>query len=261
MDNGQLPASVFNRRLFIFNCQCLSLIKPSAAYLLAQLLSGVLHPLLMPTMLHAVLFTCTPTVLGQVDEPTQWRLLLVIFILTFLVPLFFTFFLLQYGLAGSWSWPRSTPAEEIPFPAGADQTSLFGRLQMQDRSRRFVPFLFTTFIYGADTFLFTRNLSALHLSVVILGAMSVCIGLVTVITLFWKISAHGVGIGGMIGFLFGIGYSFTAVELLYPVVITILVAGMLLSARLYLNSHTPAETGSGFLLGLFICFTAVVIWG
>lgn len=239
------------------------LIRSSTAHLLAQVLSGVLHPLLMPTMLHAVLFAFTPTVLGRVDEATQWRLLLVIFILTFLVPLFFTFFLLQYGLAGTWSWPESTPGEEISLPAAADaeQTSLFGRLQMQDRSRRFMPFLFTTFIYGADTFLFTRNLSALHLSVVMLGAMSVCIGLVTVITLFWKISAHGVGIGGMIGFLFGIGYKFTAVELLYPVLITILIAGMLLSARLYLNSHTPGETGSGFLLGLSICFTAVIIWG
>lgn len=224
----------------------------------------MLHPLLMPTVLHAVLFLVTPSVLGRVDEANQWRLLLVIFILTFLVPLFFTYFLLQYGLAGIWGWEKRTPqAEEGPWRGEMQDASptLFGKLEMQDRSQRFVPFLFTTFIYGADTFLFTRNLSALHVSVVILGAVSVCIGLVTVITLFWKISAHAVGIGGMIGFLFGIGYAFTAVELLYPVLITILVAGLLLSARLYLNSHTPAETGAGFLLGLTVCFSAMLIWG
>ena len=217
----------------------------------------------MPTVLHAVLFAFTPSLLGRVDESTQWRLLLVIFILTFLVPLFFTFFLLQYGLAGTWGWGKNAGDDQNSFPAGGftAQPAMFDRLQMQDRTRRFVPFLFTTFIYGADTFLFTRNLSALHLSVVILGAVSVCIGLVTVITLFWKISAHAVGIGGMIGFLFGIGYTFTAIELLYPVLLTILAAGMLLSARLYLNSHTPSETGAGFLLGLTVCLSAVVIWG
>jgi membrane-associated phospholipid phosphatase len=94
--------------------------------------------------------------------------------------------------------------------------------------------------------------------VVILAAVSVCIGLVTLITLFWKISAHAVGTGGLLGFLFGIVYSFAAVELLYPTLVCVLAAGLLLSARLYLNAHTPAEVGAGFLLGLTICFTAVV---
>ncbi len=123
-----------------------------------------------------------------------------------------------------------------------------------------MPFLFTTFIYGADTFLLTRNLSSLHLSVVILAAVSVCIGLVTLVTLFWKISAHAVGTGGLLGFLFGIVYSFAAMELLYPTLACVLATGLLLSARLYLNAHTPAEVGAGFLLGLAVCFTAVVGW-
>jgi membrane-associated phospholipid phosphatase len=88
--------------------------------------------------------------------------------------------------------------------------------------------------------------------------VSVCIGLVTLITLFWKISAHAVGTGGLLGFLFGIVYSFAATELLYPTLVCVLATGLLLSARLYLNAHTPVEVGAGFLLGLTVCFTAVV---
>ncbi len=212
---------------------------------------------MMPTLLHGLLFLFAPSVIRHVDGDNQWRLLLVIFILTFLLPLFFTYFLLQYGGIGALA-PKNARDEDIP---AVGQEPLLQRLQMQDRSQRFVPFLFTTFIYGADTFLFTRNLSNLHLSTVILAAVSVCIGLVTVITLFWKISAHAVGIGGLLGFLFGIVYGFAAVELLYPTLVCLLAAGLLLTARLYLNTHTPAQVGVGFLLGLAVCFGAVIGWG
>jgi hypothetical protein len=223
--------------------------------LLAVLLSAVLHPLLMPTLLHGLLLVFAPSVFTRLDDDNQWRLLLMIFILTFLVPLFVTYFLLQSGWAGSWR--GADPESEAPNAGG----ELLQNLQMEDRSRRVVPFLFTTFIYGADTFLLTRNLSSLHLSVVILAAVSVCIGLVTLVTLFWKISAHAVGTGGLLGFLFGIIYDFAAVELLYPTLACVLAAGLLLSARLYLNAHTPAQVGAGFLLGLMVCFAAVVGWG
>ena len=217
------------------------------------MLSAVLHPLLMPTLLHGLLLAFAPSVFTRLDDDNQWRLLLMMFILTFLLPLFITYFLLQTGWAGPWRGTAGTDEA-----AGDGREPLLRQIQLEDRSRRFVPFLFTTFIYGADTFLLTRNLSSLHLSVVILGAVSVCIGLVTLITLFWKISAHAVGTGGLLGFLFGIVYSFAASELLYPTLACVLAAGLLLSARLYLNAHTPAEVGAGFLLGLAVCFTAVV---
>jgi membrane-associated phospholipid phosphatase len=219
-------------------------------------LSAVLHPLLMPTLLHGLLLVFAPSVFTRLDDDNQWRLLLMIFILTFLLPLFITYFLLQAGWAGSWRGA----AEESETPH-AGREPLLQNLRMEDRSRRIVPFLFTTFIYGADTFLLTRNLSSLHLSVVILAAVSVCIGLVTLVTLFWKISAHAVGTGGLLGFLFGIVYDFAAIELLYPTLACVLATGLLLSARLYLNAHTPAQVAAGFLLGLAVCFTAVVMWG
>jgi membrane-associated phospholipid phosphatase len=213
---------------------------------------------MMPTLLHGLLFVFAPSIVRHVDDANQWRLLLVIFILTFLLPLFFTYFLLQYGGIGALA-RKNAADEERPEEATAEP--LLHRLQMQDRSQRFVPFLFTTFIYGADTFLFTRNLSNLYLSTVILAAVSVCIGLVTLVTLFWKISAHAVGIGGLLGFLFGIVYHFAAIELLYPTIVCLLAAGLLLTARLYLNTHTPAQVGAGFLLGLTVCFGAVIGWG
>ncbi len=231
------------------------LINSPTPKLLAHLLSAVLHPLLMPTLLHGLLLLFAPSVFTRLDDDNQWRLLLMIFILTFVVPLFITYFLLQSGWAGA--WPGTAEESETPGSGG----ELLENFRMEDRSRRIVPFLFTTFIYGADTFLLTRNVSSLHLSVVILGAVSVCIGLVTLVTLFWKISAHAVGTGGLLGFLFGIVYDFAVIELLYPTLACVLAAGLLLSARLYLNAHTPAQVGAGFLLGLTICFAAVVGWG
>lgn len=234
----------------------LKLINSPTPKLLAHVLSAVLHPLLMPTLLHGLLLVFVPSVFTRLDDENQWRLLLMIFILTFVLPLSLTYFLIQSGWAGS---GRGAAAESDAPDAG--RGPLLENLQMEDRSRRIVPFLFTTCIYGADTFLLTRNLSSLHLSVVILAAVSVCIGVVTLVTVFWKISAHAVGSGGLLGFLFGIIYDFAAIELLYPTLACVLAAGLLLSARLYLNVHTPAQVGAGFLLGITVCFAAIVGWG
>ncbi len=61
----------------------------------------MLHPLLMPTLLHGLLLAFAPSVFTRLDDDNQWRLLLMIFILTFLLPLFITYFLLQAGWAGA----------------------------------------------------------------------------------------------------------------------------------------------------------------
>jgi hypothetical protein len=208
----------------------------------------------MPTLLHGLLLLFVPSVFSRLDDENQWRLLLMIFILTFLLPLLITYFLLQSGWPGPWRGAAASDA------AAAGREPSLQNWQMEDRSQRIVPFLFTTFIYGADTFLLTRNLSSLHLSVVILAAVSVCIGLVTLVTLFWKISAHAVGTGGLLGFLLGIVYAFAAIELLYPTLACVLPAACCSRPASTSTPTPPAEVGAGFLLGLAVCFTAVVAW-
>jgi hypothetical protein len=84
--------------------------------------------------------------------------------------------------------------------------------------------------------------------------------LVSVITLFWKISVHSVSVNSMVGFLMAAMVSKVEPELLYPLLGSILAAGAVMSARLYLDVHSPAQVGWGCLLGFAISFTATWIY-
>ncbi len=42
--------------------------------------------------------------------------------------------------------------------------------------------------------------------------------------------------------------------LLIPVVVSVILAGIVSSARLYLNAHTPHEVYAGVVLGFAVCF-------
>jgi membrane-associated phospholipid phosphatase len=198
---------------------------------LALALSALLHPLLMPTLLFAILLYFSPAVFGIANEAMQWRLLILIFFTTFLIPLLSMLLMFRVRSISS--------------------------LTLDNKNERFMPFLTTTFFYMVTTFLFMRQMQGYYTMIVVLGSITFSIALVTLITVYWKISAHSVGICGVIGFLFGFYQKYADPMLFYPILAIILLAGLLMSARLYLNSHTPAQVFAGSLLGLIINFATV----
>lgn len=83
-----------------------------------------------------------------------------------------------------------------------------------------------------------------------------CVMIALIVTPFWKISLHMIPMGGAtamfaIYMLAGIG------SLFLTLIITIILSGMLASARLYLGLHTPAQVAVGYLTGFLT--TSVVI--
>lgn len=124
-----------------------------------------------------------------------------------------------------------------------------GNMFMEDRKERFYPFLFTGFFYAAIAYMFLQ--SGLHANVVvIMGGIALSVILVAIITHFWKISAHAVGICGVLGYVLIIAVYYPYELMLYPIIGVAFLAGLLLSARLNLNAHTPAQVFAGALLGL-----------
>jgi hypothetical protein len=91
----------------------------------------------------------------------------------------------------------------------------------------------------------------------ILWSITAVIFFVAIISLWWQISAHAAGIGGVIGALAGILIQFGETELFIPLLCLIFMAGYLIAARLALNAHTPAQVGLGFLLGIVLSLTSV----
>lgn len=191
----------------------------------------------MPTFLFGILLFQVPGTIGldAFSERARMSLLLLISIGTFGVPSLLIYYLYRQGLLSS--------------------------LHMDDRAERRLPYLVTGLIYTFLTFLFAFRMQLISETApevaIILGSITVSILLVGVISLFWKISAHSVGIGGSIGALLGIMLKFSETDLFFALIALTILAGLVGSARLHLNAHTPAQIGAGLALGLTVSLVTV----
>lgn len=126
-------------------------------------------------------------------------------------------------------------------------------LQMPKREERIIPFMITCASYLGIIYLYTE---VLHLNLdpkihsFIAGAtIAIIVGLI--ITLSWKISLHMIGIGGVVGMIVLVSKLGENI-LLYPLILTILLAGIIGFGRLFLKAHNIHQVIAGFFLG-FIC--------
>jgi membrane-associated phospholipid phosphatase len=127
---------------------------------------------------------------------------------------------------------------------------------VDDIAERRLPYLACVVVYGVATYLFGWQLQpvgelAPQISV-ILASVTLSLILVTMVSYFWKISAHATGIGGSIGMISALMVRFDEPALLSPLLLTILIGGWLMSARLQLNAHTPSQILAGVFCGLLV---------
>ena len=192
----------------------------------------VFHPLILTSYLFALLFIITPDLVGVSAFELQalGSLLLLLFLNTFIAPSLVVYYFQKMGFIKT--------------------------MHVDDLAERRLPYFACIIIYGLATYLFGWQLQPIselapQISF-ILGGATVSLLIVAVVSLFWKISAHATGIGGTIGMLTGLIIRFDESQLLSPLLITVLIGGWLLSARLHLNAHTPAQIGVGVFCGLMV---------
>lgn len=196
--------------------------------ILANLISYILHPLLMPTLLLLILLFFLPQSLQPVYGRIALMIILLVFITTFIIP-----------------------ALSI---LGLRSTMTISSMKLRNRSERVIPFTFITIFYGITTYLFHSKIEINDLILSIFIGASFLVAVLTIITIFFKISVHAAGAGCMVGFLLSIALIFPEHNLMWALVTVVLLSGIIMSARLYLDAHTPVEVYSGFTLGLFISF-------
>lgn len=207
---------------------------------IALLLSVVLHPLLMPTYLFGVLFSLAPDLVGvsTLGASARWSLLLLLFLNTFLAPALLIYYFYRLGLVKS--------------------------LHLENLRDRRIPYLATTLIYTLSTYLFGWRLEPVSDLVpqiaVVLGSITVSIAMIGLVSLWWQISAHATGVGGFLGAFGGLFLRYNDTILFYPVILGILITGLIMSARLHLNAHTPAQVSAGLGVGLLISIAAVFLY-
>ena len=95
---------------------------------------------------------------------------------------------------------------------------------------------------------------------VILIAMTIMVLVVTLVTIYWKISVHSTALSGLVGFILGLMFKVPSTDLLFPLIASIMMTGTVMTARLALNAHTPAQILGGTLVGLVMGVGSIVIF-
>lgn len=194
--------------------------------LFANIISGVFHPLLMITYGVLMVLLCTYLAI----YPPTMKLLLIggAFLSTALIPGLFIFMMVKSGAAVD--------------------------MELSERRERVVPYLILiTSVLVCVFYMYKMMLPFWFLSLLIGAGVALLLALV--INFFWKISAHMLGIGGLLGGVMGV----SRVHLMNPYwafIIVIVIAGLLGMSRIFLKRHTPMQVYAGFGLGFICTFVA-----
>jgi hypothetical protein len=183
----------------------------------------------------AMLSFLVPSLLYPISMESQFGFILLIFLMTFILPALNIGFFRMFGTISSF--------------------------QMKTRRERILPFTFISVLYCVVTYLFyTKTRVSLEDNLFRLLLIIDCLVVfATVITVFYKVSIHSLGICGMLGIIFPLNTMANSHILFYPTLITLVLAGVVMSARLKLNAHTPREVLVGAVTGFSISFTGMIL--
>lgn len=202
---------------------------------IASLISIIFHPLLLATYLFSAFILIDPLLaLPPGYSPlAQWLIVLVVWLTTFAIPAL-SLALLKY-------------------------TGNISSLKLRNRKERLLPFFYITIFYGFTAYYFTRQMLVTEITSGIFILIAIMIFVAAIITFFWKISVHSLSMGGLVGILLVITAMIPDSPVNYLLFVAILISGLVLSARLKLQAHTPAQVYMGFVLGLFVSFM-IIYW-
>ena len=195
--------------------------------IVALVLSVVFQPLIMPTLVFGLLFFAVPQA-TTLPEAIKLRLFYLVTVATLFIPMVLLIGMRWSGLV------RSLHFEEV-------------------KDRR-IPFLVVTLFYLLTT-LFLQQKS--ELDPILWQGMAVitsAVAFLTAVTFFWKMSAHMTGLGGLLAVVWVMGSYFTSFSVVYLLLLSLGLAGIVASARLYLDAHRPVEVYGGLLVGFIICW-------
>jgi len=121
---------------------------------------------------------------------------------------------------------------------------------MHTKEERKFPYLISAIFYSSQSYLMMHLDVPALIKACMLGATILVISTMLV-NVFWKISAHMVGIGGLTGMMIAISYRLQ-INMHYLLISLFLLAGLVAFSRLKLNEHNSGQVYCGFLLGLAV---------
>jgi membrane-associated phospholipid phosphatase len=129
-------------------------------------------------------------------------------------------------------------------------------LELSHREHRHMPYVVALLSYTACLVIMTRINAAMFFRGVVMAALVsqiICV----IINVWWKVSTHMVGIGGLVGALnaFSILFFYNPV---WPFCVLLLLSGVLGTSRIILRQHSLAQVLTGFGIG-YVCAMVFIL--
>lgn len=204
---------------------------------LSQAISVVFHPLLMLTYMLVLLLLVNPYLFGVPHIGAHIQLLAMIFVSTFAIPMIAVVMMKFLGLVES--------------------------LEMRDKTERIGPYIATGIFYMWMAFYCYKSPIIPTAYAIAMIGTTIALFTAFIINIFYKISIHAVGMGGLVGMtlitmkffsydsftLETANYGTLQISMSLILMIVIVLAGVVGTARMALNAHTPRELYSGYAIG------------
>jgi len=140
-------------------------------------------------------------------------------------------------------------------------SKVISSLRMENRKERVFPFSVISLLYMITAYSFYNKDWMDYKLIFTLFIITICLILLTSISFFWKISAHMLGVGGLLGIILAYSMNIQNHNSLYYTLAAVLLSGIIGTSRLHLNVHTPLQVLAGFLLGFSVCYVSIsMIW-
>lgn len=199
--------------------------------LLSQIFSVLFHPMLMPVLGIFLIFNLGSH-LSFMPYEAKRAIYITVFLTTCILPISLLPLLYQFKAIKSFA--------------------------MQTSRERLWPIIFTAlFSYLGLLLLKKMGLSGV-LQIFILSTL-IALFAAGAITVFWKISLHMMGIGGVTGAILAMGLRYNLDVTLF-LSLLILASGLTGSSRLYLGAHTPAQVYAGYFLGATVICGSLIFY-
>jgi len=197
---------------------------------LTQLISIILHPIFMPLIALHLTLIVVPSLAFTLSQNLVLIYCIVIFC-TIILPLISIFWLIQLGRVSS--------------------------LEMSNHKERSLPLVKTVIWMSVGYYLLENALFYTPiLKAELLGAIIIIL-VAAIISKFWKISLHLLGIGGLVGVFIALQVIHGA--LLYLLILFILLSGILAVARIKQKAHNYAQVYAGFIVGLSVELITILL--
>lgn len=193
---------------------------------LSNLISVLFHPIFVNFLNLCLLFTLFPALNYGIPQRMQYYYISFIFVATSIIPLIMVVMMRLTGKVKS--------------------------VLLTEKEDRVLPYLVTLIVYSFCYYYFTK----LHTHPLILSYLVSCaviVGLVLTINFFDKISIHAATMGAMAG-LMAVAGKYTNLDIRYLLILAIIAAGLVASARIISNAHQYKQVYLGFILGFVMMF-------